>query len=119
PGSYPAEDSRSSVSITLDDRRRIEDRIARYETGYAFSQLPLSRTAHVLGRSECWKLDGPDRYLARTPFYISELRRGETNSYSGFYDHIVLGSDKGREIEQKHVHLLQADQLLKNISFVF
>src|SRR5690625_1047359 len=31
------------VSIAFDDRRRLEDRVYRIRTGYAYSQLPLSR----------------------------------------------------------------------------
>jgi 3-phenylpropionate/cinnamic acid dioxygenase small subunit len=119
PASWPPADPRVSVSNTLDDRRRIEDRVARYETGWAFSQWPLSRTLHVLGQSECWKLGGDDRLLARTAFQLSELRRGELNAYAGYYEHILRGPEDGRKIEQKRVHLLQSDQLLKNISFIF
>ena len=39
-----AGDPRREIAISFDDRRRMEDRIYRLRTGYAWSQAPKSRT---------------------------------------------------------------------------
>lgn len=119
PANWPAVDPAGSVSITLDDRRRLEDRVARYRTGYAYSQLPLSRMTHTLGATECWQMDRREEVIARTAFHISELRLGEVNIYAGYYEHIIVDPAKHARIEEKRVHLLVADQPVKNISFLF
>ena len=119
PAHWPVVDPAGSVSITLDDRRRLEDRVARYRTGYAYSQLPLSRMTRTLGAAECWRIDGREAVIARTAFHISELRLGEVNVYAGYYEHIIADPAGNACIEEKRVHLLVADQPVKNISFLF
>src|SRR6266851_10256309 len=42
-------DPRHEVSLAFDDRRRLEDRLARLRTGVAYAQIPPSRTCHLLG----------------------------------------------------------------------
>ena len=42
------------VSLAFDDRRRLEDRIYRLRTGYAWSQIPASRTIRLLSNIEVW-----------------------------------------------------------------
>ncbi len=118
PSANPPTPAASTVSITLDDRRRIEDRIVRYRTGYAYSQMPLSRMTRTLSVPECWLLEDGTA-LVRTGFHISELRREEINVYAGHYEHIIEAPEQAPRIQQKRVHLLAADQLLKNISFIF
>ena len=119
PSAWPPTDPTATVSITLDDRRRLEDRIARYRTGFAFSQLPLSRISRTLSQLECWWLDEPNAVIVRTPFHLSELRRGEVNIYAGHYEHVISAPLDAPLIAQKRVHLLMADQPAKNISFIF
>ena len=116
---WPPENPVRDVSITLDDRRRLEDRIVRYRTGHAFSQLPLSRTTRTLGHPECWWIEGRGAVIARTCFHISELRRGEVNSYAGYYEHVIADAGRRPRIDEKRVNLLVADQPVKNISFLF
>lgn len=116
---WPPEDPAREVSITLDDRRRLEDRVVRYRTGHAFSQLPLSRMTRTLGHPECWWIEPRGALIARTCFHISELRRGEVNSYGGHYEHVIADVEGRPRIDEKRVNLLVADQPVKNISFLF
>jgi len=44
PATPQGGDPRREVAILFDDRRRMEDRIYRLRTGYAWSQAPKSRT---------------------------------------------------------------------------
>src|SRR5262245_20552433 len=48
PASPEAGDPRREVSISFDDRRRMEDRVYRLRTGYAWSQAPKSRTVRMV-----------------------------------------------------------------------
>lgn len=118
-GNWPPEDPARAVSITLDDRRRLEDRVVRYRTGHAFSQLPLSRMTRTLGRPECWWIEDRGAVIARTCFHVSELRRGEVNVYGGYYEHVIADVAVRPRIDEKRVNLLVADQPVKNISFLF
>ena len=46
-------DPRREVAISFDDRRRLEDRIYRLRTGYAWSQAPKSRTERTIPSRIC------------------------------------------------------------------
>ena len=116
---WPPEDPARDVAITLDDRRRLEDRVVRYRTGHAFSQLPLSRMTRTLGHPECWWIEERSTVIARTSFHLSELRRGEVNIYGGYYEHVIADIGGQPRIDEKRVNLLVADQPVKNISFLF
>ena len=44
PGRPDGGDPRTEIAVIFDDRRRLEDRVFRLRTGYAWSQAPRSRT---------------------------------------------------------------------------
>src|SRR5947209_6869051 len=52
PGTPQAGDPRREIAISFDDRRRMEDRIYRLRTGYAWSQAPKSRTVRTISNAE-------------------------------------------------------------------
>ena len=52
PGTPEAGDPRREIAISFDDRRRMEDRIYRLRTGYAWSQAPKSRTVRMISNVE-------------------------------------------------------------------
>src|SRR2546423_13722104 len=52
PGTPEAGDPRREIAISFDDRRRMEDRIYRLRTGYAWSQAPKSRTGRTISNTE-------------------------------------------------------------------
>ena len=47
PSTPNAGDPRREIAIMFDDRRRLEDRIYRMRTGFAWSQAPASRTVRM------------------------------------------------------------------------
>ena len=74
PGTPNAGDPRREIAISFDDRRRMEDRIYRLRTGYAWSQAPKSRTVrHDLERRGVRRQRG-DARMVRSNFLISEFR---------------------------------------------
>ena len=48
PGTPDGGDPRREVALAFDDRRQLESRIFRLRTGYAWSQVPPSRTVHLV-----------------------------------------------------------------------
>ena len=108
----PGGDPRREVAVAFDDRRRLEDRIYRLRTGSAWSQVPASRTAHLVSNVEVF-----ENRMVRATFLVSEWRAGEMQLWSGWYGY-RLRDDGGLKIEVKQVNLLDCDQSLRNPSIV-
>jgi len=117
-------DPRKRVAVTLDDRRRLTDRLARLATGTAYSQILPSRTQRVLGASEVWHLPG-ERLIARTGFALTELREENTARFTGRFEHVLVPvaapapGAPAWAIAQKRIFLIDGDLPLTNVSFVF
>ncbi len=54
PGTPEGGDPRREIAVSFDDRRRMEDRIYRLRTGYAWSQAPKSRTVRMISNVEVY-----------------------------------------------------------------
>ena len=106
------------VSLAFDDRRRLLDRIARLQTGSAWSQIPASRTCRLLSNLEVWAGDGPNELRARSTFVIHESRRGVPRALAGWYGHVLRREASEWKIARKMINLLESDQGLENLSFV-
>ena len=113
PGTPAAGDPRREVAVCFDDRRRLEDRIYRLKTGYAWSQAPASRTVRLITNVEVFAT--PDT-MVRSTFLISEFRSGESRILSGWSAHRL--APDGR-IAVTQVNLIDCDQNLRNPSLVF
>jgi benzoate/toluate 1,2-dioxygenase beta subunit len=112
-------DPRKEVAIAFDDRRRLEDRIYRLRTGYAWSQVPPSRTARLISNVEVFGTEQRSAYMVRSTFVISELRAGETRRLAGWYGHRLAEHDGRWQILVKQVNLIDCDQNLRNPSVIF
>ena len=62
PGT-PGGDPRKEVAVCFDDRRSLEGRVYRLRTGYAWSQVPASRTARVVGNVEVFRTSEPSTLM--------------------------------------------------------
>jgi 3-phenylpropionate/cinnamic acid dioxygenase small subunit len=112
-------DPRRQVCLAFDDRRRLEDRIAWLRTGTAYSQVPPSRTLHVLGRPEVWATDDGD-VRARTPATLHEYRRETLRTFPVWYGHVLRRAGTGGwAIARKQVNVLHADADHRNLTFLF
>src|SRR4029077_3408202 len=74
PGTPEAGDPRREISISFDDRRRMEDRIYRLRTGYAWSQAPKSRTVLMVSNVEVFRTKQDGARMVRSNYLISEFR---------------------------------------------
>ena len=117
PGTPAAGDPRREISISFDDRRRMEDWIYRLRTGYAWSQAPKSRTVRMISNVETFATDQSTVRMVRSNFLISEFRVDGTIS-SGWCGHRLVRTAHRWEIRVRQVNLIDCDQNLRNPSIV-
>ena len=118
PGTPAGGDPRREVAISFDDRRRIEDRIFRLRTGYAWSQAPKSRTVRMISNVEVFATAEDATRMVRSNFLISEFRPDGTRFLSGWCGHRFVRRAGNWQIEVRQVNLIDCDQNLRNPSIV-
>jgi 3-phenylpropionate/cinnamic acid dioxygenase small subunit len=111
-------DPRSQVALAFDDRRRLEDRIFRFATGYAWSQIPPSRTARLVANIEAFATERDTVLMVRSSFMISEFRQGETRRLTGWNAHRLIRQGDRWAILVKQTNLIDCDQNLRNPSII-
>ena len=118
PGTPNAGDPRKEVSVSFDDRRQLEGRVYRLRTGYAWSQVPASRTARLVSNVEVFRTAKASTLMVRSTFLISEFRAGEARVLSGWCGHRLTEHAGGWRILVKQVNLIDCDQSLRNPSVI-
>jgi benzoate/toluate 1,2-dioxygenase beta subunit len=113
-----AGDPRREISVMFDDRRRLEDRIYRFRTGYAWSQAPASRTVRLITNVEVFATARDDARMVRSNFLISEFWGDETRVLTGWAGHRVVRDGAAWKIQAKQVNLIDCDQSIRNPSIV-
>jgi 3-phenylpropionate/cinnamic acid dioxygenase small subunit len=118
PATPTGGDPRREVAISFDDRRRMEDRIYRLRTGYAWSQAPKSRTVRMISNVEVFAGAEDSVRMVRSNFLISEFRVDGTRLLSGWCGHRFVQHGQRWRIEVRQVNLIDCDQNLRNPSIV-
>ncbi|HEY2186394.1 MAG TPA: aromatic-ring-hydroxylating dioxygenase subunit beta [Xanthobacteraceae bacterium] len=118
PGTPEAGDPRREIAISFDDRRRMEDRIYRLRTGYAWSQAPKSRTVRIVSNVEVFAAKQELVRMVRSNFLISEFRVDGTRYLSGWCGHRFINNEGSWKIRVRQVNLIDCDQNLRNPSIV-
>jgi benzoate/toluate 1,2-dioxygenase beta subunit len=118
PSTPAAGDPRREISVMFDDRRRLEDRIYRFRTGYAWSQAPASRTVRLITNVEVFATARDDTRMVRSNFLISEFWGDETRVLTGWAGHRVMREGDAWKIQAKQVNLIDCDQSIRNPSIV-
>ena len=118
PGTPEAGDPRREIAISFDDRRRMEDRIYRLRTGYAWSQAPKSRTVRMISNTEVFATNASSIRMVRSNFLISEFRVDGTRFLSGWCAHRFVRDGETWLIRVRQVNLIDCDQNLRNPSIV-
>jgi 3-phenylpropionate/cinnamic acid dioxygenase small subunit len=111
-------DPRREIAVMFDDRRRLEDRVFRLTTGFAWSQAPSSRTMRMISNVEVWTSENPDQRLVRSNFLIHEFWDDETRALAGWAGHRFRRTDSIWRISAKQVNLLECDQCIRNPSII-
>ena len=94
-------DPRNEIAITFDDRRRLEDRVYRLRTGYAWSQKPKSRTVRMVTQRRGVRRRPRRRAHGALQLPDREFRGFETRCLSGWCGHRFVSAgrplaDRGR-----------------------
>jgi 3-phenylpropionate/cinnamic acid dioxygenase small subunit len=118
PSTPQAGDPRREVSVMFDDRRRLEDRVFRFHTGYAWSQAPASRTVRLITNVEVFATASADINMLRSNFLISEFWGDETRVLTGWAGHRVVRDGTAWKIKAKQVNLIDCDQCIRNPSII-
>src|ERR1700728_4448599 len=95
PSTPNAGDPRREIAVMFDDRRRLEDRVYRLRTGFAWSQAPASRTVRLITNVEAFTTASEDACMLRSNFLISEFWGNETRLLAGWAVHSVVRNDGG------------------------
>lgn len=118
PSGIPAPDPRSDVTLEFHDRRRLLDRAARLETGFAYSQYPASRTSRQWSGLEVWPSPGrDDEWRARCNFTLAEFRNGFSRLLAGWNGFVLREADGELRIAVKQINLIDCDRPQGNNSF--
>ncbi len=118
PSTPDGGDPRCEIAVMFDDRRRLEDRIYRLRTGFAWSQAPQSRTVRLITNVEVFATAQDDARMLRSNFLISEFWDKETRMLIGWAGHRVVRSGDAWKIAAKQVNLLECDQAIRNLSII-
>jgi 3-phenylpropionate/cinnamic acid dioxygenase small subunit len=118
PSTPTAGDPRREIAVMFDDRRRLEDRVYRLRTGFAWSQAPASRTVRLIANVEVFATANEDVRMLRSNFLIGEFWGDETRVLTGWAGHRVLREDKIWKIQVKQVNLIDCDQCIRNPSII-
>lgn len=109
-------DPRREVSIALDDRRRLEDRVVWLRSAFVWSQIPRSRTTRLITNVEAIR-DGSD-LVVRSSFALYDIRGSHCNTHVGWYLHRIDITDGRWRIRIKQIHLADSDQAHENMSII-
>lgn len=110
-------DPARELSLIYDDRARLEMRIARIQSGMAWTQEPRSRLRRVIGNVEVEPR--PDGTLeVHSNFHLNELRPSTSTEvvWTGHTIHHLQPGGAGFLIAQKKVLLLNNDEELPQLS---
>jgi 3-phenylpropionate/cinnamic acid dioxygenase small subunit len=118
PSTLERGDPRREVAVMFDDRRRLEDRIYRLRTGYAWSQAPSSRTSRMVSNVEVFVNGRADQRMVRANFVISEFWDGKIRTLAGWSGHRFRNVDDAWLISAKQINLLNCDQPIRNPSII-
>jgi len=118
PATPGAGDPRIEVAVMFDDRRRLEDRVFRLRTGYAWSQAPVSRTVRMISNVEVFSTGDEARRMVRSNFIVSEFWDNETRRLTGWCGYHLEREGEAWLIQAKQINLIDCDQCIRNPSII-
>jgi len=117
PGSAEETDPAAQISIIYDNRKRLEARIKRLVSGYAYAQEPKSRMRRVISNIE---IDQAEDGIVTTwsNFALGEFRRGDQDLFIGRTMHKLRPDGDSFKIVFKKVLLINSDSYIDNLTFL-
>ena len=101
-------DPRRSVQVVFDDRRRLEDRIARMLSGAAWSETPPNPASHAITNVEAWAGGKRRRVVAKIA--ASVLKPSGTHAFVGILDDVHVQERGAWRVRNRRVDLIDADR---------
>jgi 3-phenylpropionate/cinnamic acid dioxygenase small subunit len=118
PADVKGADPATNVSWEFNDRRRLEERIERLQTGKAYSQIPPTRTVHSYTNIEIIRTDKAGELHALCNFSIHTFARGEYSTRAGWNGFILRKTSDSWSVVMKRVNLFDADLPQFDNSFI-
>jgi benzoate/toluate 1,2-dioxygenase beta subunit len=118
PSTVEGGDPRREIAVAFDDRRRLEDRIFRLKSEFAWSQQPRSRTARIVSNVAVFASDDASALMVRSSFLVTELQAGDFRTYTGWAGYKLRDRGDSFAILVKQVNLIDCDQNLRNPSII-
>lgn len=112
-----AEDGALRLNVFYDDRAKMEDRVARLDSGKAYTEEPVSLTARTFAAVQV-RADG-EALIARSNFQLVAYRLGEQRLLAGRCMHRLRRTEDGLRISEKRVTLLGSDAPQRPMTFLF
>ena len=116
PSAQDAPDPRFNVQLEIHDRRRLEERVARLRTGFAYSQHPPTRTTHLYTNLEMWR-GSEDAVHARVNCNIGTYLPGRHRALVGWVGFVLQQIDGDWRIEMKQINYLDPEYGQQNNTF--
>jgi benzoate/toluate 1,2-dioxygenase subunit beta len=117
PSSNGETNPAEQISIIYDNRKRLEARIKRLASGYAYAQEPKSQLRRVLSNIEVEEAaDGI--VVTWSNFALGEFRRGKQDIFVGRTMHQLRPEGDGFKIVLKKVLLINGDGYIDNLTFL-
>jgi benzoate/toluate 1,2-dioxygenase subunit beta len=115
-----AADPADSLNIILDDRSRLEDRVARLLSGSAHIESPPSVTRRIVSSlvvDRCAHGHGSD-LEARSVFILVQSRLGQQSIIAGDYRHCLRWEGESLRIRRKRVSLLERNVPVQQFGYL-
>jgi len=118
-----------TLNLVYDDRARLGDRVARFRSGFSFSETPESQTSHLLSNLRLVDADVVTRTLSSRPLdsgevalagrgTIARLRRGTCDTLHARISWVLRPANLSFTIVMKRVDLLQSQEPLPLLTFL-
>lgn len=105
----PGADPRQQVNVAFDDRRRLEDRIIRLETGFAHNQMPDRRMRRLVSNIEVFPAADMSSCRVMANEHVFEHRTGKARiDYVAGLDYWLVPQGPGWQIKVKRVMLINS-----------
>jgi benzoate/toluate 1,2-dioxygenase subunit beta len=118
-----------TLNLIYDDRPRLSDRVARLKSGFAFSEVPESRTSHVISNVRLVDEDeflasvhddgiGGDELAVAGRGTIARMRHGACDLFHARMVWVLAPAGHTFKIKMKRVDLLNASEPLVLMTFL-
>jgi 3-phenylpropionate/cinnamic acid dioxygenase small subunit len=111
-------DPRRNVSIIYDDRKKLEQRLARLGSKQAHSQQPRSKLVRTVSNVVLEDYDPAVGGSAHSRFICAELRNERQVLWCGRSRHVLVREEGALRIREKDVFLVNNDSYMGNLTFL-